>query len=399
MEIISGTVTSPLGFKASGLHCGIKRKRPDLGLLYSEVPAKAAGVFTTSKLHAPHVDIDREHLKKGEVQSILVNSGNANCYNGKKGRADALSLIKSVSEDLKVNKQTVLCASTGLIGVPLPVASMKKKIKELTRNLSKDNGREFAQSILTTDRKIKQTTVKVKFKNKEVLISGCVKGSGMIHPNMATTLCFITTDANITKRALSKALRLGIDSTLNLVSVDGEMSPNDTAIVLANGLAGNKTINIKSKSFLKFLKALTLVLFRLSEMLIEDAEGSTKVITVTIKGARKYKDAKQIAFSIANSKLVKTACYGEDPNWGRVISSVGSSGAKFNTNKVEVSFNGITVYKNSEPKKYDKRKLRNIFKKKKIGINVNLHQGKEEVTVLTSDLTPEYININANYRT
>ena len=398
MKIISGSITSPLGFKAAGIHCGIKRRKLDLGLLYSQVPAVAAGVFTTNKLYAPHIDIDKEHLKKDRIQAVLVNSGNANCYNGKRGLMDAMSLIKETSKHLKLDEKSILISSTGLIGKPLPLKKIKKKIGELIKNLKRDKS-EFAQSILTTDKKAKQITVKIKIENKNVLISGCIKGAGMIHPNMATTLCFITTDANIRKRALKKALKLSVDKTLNLISVEGEMSPNDTVIVLANGLAKNKAIDLKCKSYLKFSEALTLILFKLSEMLIENAEGSTKVIRVSVQGAKTYQEAKKLAFSIANSNLIKIAAYGEDPNWGRVVSCVGSSGVNLDPEKVEISFEGVTVFRNLEPEIYNKKRLKNIFKKKKIDIVINLHIGKEGILVLTSDLTPEYIHINANYRT
>jgi glutamate N-acetyltransferase/amino-acid N-acetyltransferase len=219
----------------------------------------------------------------------------------------------------------------------------------------------------------------------------------MIHPEMATTLSFITTDANITKRALKKALKASINNTLNLISVEGDMSPNDSAFILANGQAQNKTIDIKSKSFIQFSKALTLILFRLSELLVKDAEGASKLIRVKVKKAISYKQARRIAFDVANSNLVKTACYGEDPNWGRVVSCVGSSGIKLEPKKIEVSFDDMTVFKNLEPQDYDKSKLRRTFKKKHIDICINLNQGKEELTVLTSDLTPDYVRLNAHY--
>jgi glutamate N-acetyltransferase / amino-acid N-acetyltransferase len=397
MKLIQGSITRPEGFKAAGVNCGIRRKKLDLGLLYSQTPAIAAGVFTKNRLYAPHIDIDKEHIKKGKVQAILVNSGNANCYNGKKGLGDAKSLIKEMSRVLGLPEESVLINSTGLIGRPLPVKSMKKKMGQLVHGLKKDK-KEFAQAILTTDRKEKQAAASFKIGKREIIISACIKGAGMIHPNMATTLCFITTDAKIEKKALKKALRSAVDKTLNLISVEGETSPNDSCIILANGLAQNKTIEAGSKAYLKFLKALILVLDKLSKMLVEGAEGATKTIKIKVKGASNYSQAKKLAFSIANSNLLKATCYGENPNWGRVVSRVGSSEVNFKPEKLEVALGGITVFKNLEPQKYDRKKLVNAFRKKKIDVTVNLYAGKEEISVLTCDLTPEYIEINARYR-
>ena len=399
MEIVSGSITSPSGFKSSGIHCGIKRKRPDLGLLYSEVPAKVAALFTTNKLPGAHISIDKEHLKKGNIQAILVNSGNANCYTGRQGLKDTRYLIEVVANKLGIDKDRVLMASTGIIGKPLPVDLIKKNIGKLVKRLNKKDKKDFAQSILTTDKVIKQKVARFSLGKKRIVVAACIKGAGMIHPHMATTLCFVTTDAFIHKKALKYALKEAVDKTLNLISVEGEMSPNDTVIALANGLAKNKPITVDSKGYFKFIKALTSVLSILSKMLIKDAEGASKLIRVNIEGAESYKDAKRLAFSIANSNLVKTACYGEDPNWGRVVSCIGSSGIRLSPKKLEVSFDNITVFKGLEPKRHNKAKLQKIFKKKEIDITVRLHMGKYQVSVLTSDLTPEYIRINAHYRT
>lgn len=399
MKLISGGITTPIGFKAAGVHCGIKKRKLDLGLLYSEHPAQSAAVFTINKLNAPHIEIDRKNIKKSKIQAILVNSGNANCYNGRRGLNDVKDLIKKLSKSLKVKEESVLFASTGIIGEPLPTSLIKKKIPALVGKLNLDSKDDFAHAILTTDTKIKQVAIKVKLDNKDVIIAVCAKGSGMIYPHMATTLCFIATDAQIKKRALQKALKLNIDKSLNLISVDGDMSPNDMVIALANGQAKNKIIDINSKSFIKFSKALYIVLNRMSEMIIEDAEGATKSIKIHVTGARTLKDAKQLAFAIANSNLVKTAFYGEDPNWGRIISCIGSSGVYLKPKKVEVLIDKVKFFKNFEPIRSNIPKLKRIFKRHKIEITVNLNAGNKVINVQTCDLTNEYVKINAHYRT
>ncbi|MCK5306371.1 MAG: bifunctional glutamate N-acetyltransferase/amino-acid acetyltransferase ArgJ [Candidatus Omnitrophica bacterium] len=399
MKFVSGGVTLPVGFKAAGIHCGIKKRKLDLGILRSDYPAKSAGVFTTNKLKAPHIELDKEHIRKGKIRALLVNSGNANCYNGKRGLDDAKALIQKTSALLKVNKGEVLIASTGVIAKPLPVSLMVGRIPQLIDKLGEDKEGGFAQAILTTDKKVKQAAIEFKIGSKVVRLAGCIKGSGMIQPHMATTLCFLTTDVEISKGALNKALRLAVDESLNLVTVDGDMSPNDSVIILANGRAKNKAIDLHTASFGTFTKALTLILMKLTKMLIEDAEGSTKVITIEVKGAKNRQEARKAGFAVANSNLVKTAFYGQDPNWGRMLSAVGSSGVSLKPREVELSFGGVKVFKNFEPQKIDKRKLENIFRKPEILVTVDLKAGSKSATVLTCDLTKDYISINAHYRT
>jgi len=399
MKVHKTGVTTPLGFKSSGVHCGIKMRKLDLGLLISQVPAQVSAVFTTNKLYSPHIDIDKANIKKSKTQAIVVNSGNANCYNGKKGYNDALSIISKAASILKVKASAVLFASTGIIAKPLPLALMNKKIPKLVKKLSKDVKDEFSHSILTTDREVKQLTVSSNIAGKQVSIGGCIKGAGMICPDMATTLCFLTTDAVIKKDALKKVLHQAVAETLNMLTVEGDMSPNDSVFLMANGMAKNKAIEKTHKSYLQFKKALVYVLMELSKKLILDAEGATKLIKVHVKGAKTSKEAKKAAFSVANSTLVKTACYGEDPNWGRVVSAVGASRVTLKPDKVEVSFDNILVFKHMQPQKYDVNKLARAFKKKEIDININLHSGLKEATVLTCDLSKKYIVINAHYRT
>jgi glutamate N-acetyltransferase/amino-acid N-acetyltransferase len=401
MKVIEQGVCAPLGFKASGIHCGIKKRKLDLGLLVSQVPATTAAVFTTNKLYSPHIDIDKAHIKKARSQAVIVNSGNANCYNGRKGSHDAKAIVKKTAQSLKLKEASVLFASTGVIGKLLPLNLINKKIPKLIKRLSTDEKNEFAHAILTTDREVKQAAVTLMINNKKVTIGGCIKGAGMICPDMATTLCFLTTDALIKKEALKKALNQTVNNTLNMLTVEGDMSPNDSVIMMANGLAKNKMIDSKGKTFNQFKKALNYVLGELSKKLVLDAEGATKLIKIHVKGAKTLKDAKKAAFSVANSTLVKTAAYGEDPNWGRVVSAVGASRVYLKPQKVEVSFENVLVFKNMQPhiKDEDLDRLAKIFKKKEIDINVNLHVGKKEAVVLTCDLSKRYIAINAHYRT
>jgi glutamate N-acetyltransferase/amino-acid N-acetyltransferase len=399
MKVHKTGVTTPLGFKSSGVHCGIKMRKLDLGLLFSQVPAVTQAVFTTNKLYSPHIDIDKANLKKSKTQAIVVNSGNANCYNGKKGFNDAMSIISKTAGIMKIKPVSVLFASTGIIAKPLPLALMNKKLPKLIKKLSIDVKDEFSHSILTTDREVKQLALSCNIGGKTVTIGGCIKGAGMICPDMATTLCFLTTDAAIKKEALKKVLHQAVGETLNMLTVEGDMSPNDSVFLMANGMAKNKAIEASGKSYQQFKKALVYVLMELSKKLILDAEGATKLIKVHVKGAKTLKDAKKAAFSVANSTLVKTACYGEDPNWGRVVSAVGASRVSLKPEKVEVSFDNILVFKQMQPQNYDVSKLAAAFKKKEIDININLHAGLKEATVLTCDLSKKYIVINAHYRT
>lgn len=392
-------ITAPEGYMAAGIHCGIKKRKLDLGLLVSDAVAKAAGVFTLNKLKSPHIEIDKAHIKKGRVKAILVNSGNANCYNGKKGRQDALKLIAAAAKEIGVSDHEVLFASTGVIAQPLPVKKMLAKLPQLGDKLDSKRSSEFAHAILTTDKKEKQAALKTDIYGKKITLGGCLKGSGMIQPSMATTLCFITTDADIEKNALNRALKEAVDQTLNLVTVDGDMSPNDSVIILANGQAGNKTIKLNTPSYKKFYKALIELLSKLSYLLVDDAEGATKILRIKVEKAKTCEDAKKVAFNIANSSLVKTAAYGQDPNWGRIVSAVGSAGAYIKPEAVELKLADQLIFKNLKPAAHDKRKLSAAFRRKNIDITVVLNTGRHEIEVLGCDLTRDYVSLNANYRT
>ncbi len=369
----------PLGFKASGVSCGLKKSgKPDLALFFSEKPAQAACVFTTNSIVAAPVILSKANLKKNNYfQAIIVNSGNANCLNGKTGLKDALATIQALSGVLGLNKESVLVTSTGIIGKRLAVNKIKSGIPDLVKKLSRRGIDKAAKAIMTTDTFAKKFTVKFNLGSKVVTICGVAKGAGMIAPNMATLLSFILTDANITKSALSKALKTAVSNSFNSITVDGCMSTNDSVMLLANGKAGNTLIS-GGKNLNLFIEALSAVCLELAKMIVRDAEGATKFIKINVKSARDKKSAMAVALNIANSNLFKTAIYGQNPNFGRIASAAGATpgaGIREEDLKIQVS----------------------SLKKKDIDVVVTLNQGKAGAVVYTSDLTPEYIKINAEY--
>ena len=385
MKIINGGVTAPLGFKVNGLSCGIKKSgKKDLALVYSKVPAKAAAMFTSNRFKSAAVVLSRENLKNKTARAIIINSGNANCANGKIDLINAKKICSFVSNNLHIKKDEVLIASTGIIGVPLQISKIKKAVPELVKGLGRKSSMKATLAIMTTDTKPKQIAVKIKIGGKIISIGAMAKGAGMIYPNLvsssekhATMLSFITTDANIASEVLNSALRIAVKDSFNCISVDGCMSTSDSVFILANGLAGNKTIKKGDNNFSLFSKALNFVCLELAKKIIMDAEGATKFVKVKVKGARVYSDAKRIAQSVANSNLVKTAIFGENENWGRIISAVGASGVNFKADKVKINFSS--------------------FRRKEVDININLNTGKALAVVYTSDLSLDYVRINARY--
>lgn len=397
MKIITGSVTAPLGFVANGIKSGIKKGKLDLGLIVSKVPALAAGVFTTNELKAAPVKVSQARVKYGKAQAIVANSGNANCLTGKRGLKDAIDIATRVSLSLWIGENDVLVASTGIIGKPLPLDKIKSAIPKLVKGLSSAKEALAAQAILTTDTRPKRIAVAIKIGKKVVKIGGIAKGAGMICPNMATMLSFLTTDANIELKALRRSLKDAVYNSFNAITVDGDMSTNDTVLILANALAGNPKIKYGSSDYKIFSEALNYVASHLAKEIVRDGEGATKFIEIEVKGAKSPGDAKRIAKQIANSNLVKTTIAGEDPNIGRVASAAGASGIKFNESRLDIYLNGTkavsggnVIYKNIP-------KLKNLLKKKEIIITLDLNQGRNSATVLTCDLTEEYIKINARY--
>ena len=368
----------PLGFKASGISCGIKRSgKPDLALFFSEKPALASCVFTTNDILAAPVILSKTHLQKGSrFQAIIANSGNANCFNAKTGLKDSEETVQALAKALGLNKGSVLVASTGIIGKRLPVIKIKQGITEVVKNLSYQGIDKAAKAIMTTDTFTKNFSVKFKAGSKEITVCGIAKGAGMIAPNMATLLSFIFTDARISQLALSKALKKAVDISFNSITIDGCMSTNDSVMLLANAKAGNSLIS-QGKSLDLFTQALSLVCLELAKMIVRDAEGGSKFIKITVKSAKDKKTAKAVALNIANSNLFKTAVYGENPNFGRIASAAGACGAGVKEGNLKIKVSSL--------------------QKKDIDVEIALNQGNSEAVVYTSDLTPEYIKINAEY--
>jgi len=404
--IVKGGVATAKGFLANGLAAGIKKSgRPDLVLLYSEGPCAAAAAFTTNSFQASPVKISRAHMANATHRAIIANSGNANCANGKSGDRDAAIVVERLAAALGVGKRTVLTASTGIIGHDLPVKKIEKKIPELVLGLAADGGTRFAKAILTTDTVKKEMAVKVRLGKTVVTIGGACKGVGMIHPEMtvskhATHLSFITTDAAISKKMLEAALQEAIEDSFNMISVDGDMSTNDTCFVLANGYAGNGKIASKNKDYRLFTDALKFLAKEMARMLARDGEGATKLVEIEVAGAKNKADAVKVARKVSTSNLLKCCIYGEDPNWGRVVASCGASGVAFDSGKVDVYFGDKKAVSNGgRIGSYDKEEVRKLFKKDEIRIKIDLKSGKHKATAWTCDFSEKYVKINAEYST
>ena len=368
----------PVGFKANGISCGLKKSgKPDLALIYSQFPALASAKFTTNSILAAPLIVCKEHLKSTKrFQAVLVNSGNANCFTGKSGIKDAKISAGYLAQELKIAKNSVLVNSTGIIGKRLDVAKIKQGLRKLVLGLSSSGIHKAKMAIMTTDTFAKEMSLSLKIKGKPVQICGIAKGAGMIAPNMATMLCFIMTDAAITQGALDKSLGSAVDKSFNCISVDGCMSTNDTVLVLANAAAGNKVIS-NGADLRNFSQALEFLCLDLAKMVVADAEGATKFIQIDVIQAKHLQEAKKIALSIANSVLFKTAVFGQNPNFGRVAAAVGASGFKIKAEQLKIKLSSLKV--------------------KQVKLTVSLSRGKAKCTVYTSDLTPEYIKINAQY--
>jgi glutamate N-acetyltransferase/amino-acid N-acetyltransferase len=401
MKRIYSSITAPKGYKALGIHCGIKKEKEDLGIIYSEHPALCVAFFTTNALTSAHIQFDKMHLRNSPyVRAIVVNSANANCCTGRQGLHDCFSMARDTAKVFKIKPEQVLVASTGIIGKRLPIKEIKKAILKFPVLISKKGGKSFAHSILTTDTRTKEIAVAIKLKKgKIVKIAGVAKGAGMINPFLATTLMFITTDAAISKVALKKASRLAIDNSLNIITVDGDRSPNDSFFILANSLAQNETIKPKGVDFEKFRNALVFVCNKLAKLLIKDAEGATKFIAINVKRANSKKQAQIVASAIANSLLFKTMIYGSDPNWGRIVASAGSADKNLNIKMLDVYIGCKKVFSNGVPCNINRNILRKILLKKEIDITLDLKSGIYQAFKYTCDLSPGYVRINSKYST
>lgn len=389
------------GFSAAAVPAGIRYKeRLDLGLIYSEVPAIAAGVFTTNKVKAAPVLLDIERLGQGKAQAILVNSGNANACTGKEGMDLAVATSALAAKELDIDEAMVQVSSTGVIGEPLDLEPFEKSIPELVRQLSPEGFDDVAQAIMTTDTVPKTSFRKIDIDGVPVSILGVAKGSGMIMPDMATMLCFVVTDAQVAFPELQAMVRSGVDKTFNRITVDGDTSTNDMVLVLANGAAGNKWVDEDNPEGRQiFEEALMEIFMDLARKIVMDGEGATKFVTIRVQGAREEEGAMAAAQTIANSSLVKTAFFGEDANWGRIIAALGRSDCHFNPEKVSIHFDTAAMVKDGVSLgKEAEAECSKILRKKDFTVTVDLHDGNEFAEVYTCDLSVEYVKINADYR-
>lgn len=409
MNWIEGGVTAPKGFKAAGVVCGIKKSGKDLALIYSETAGLITGAFTANSVKAAPVEICLKQLiktkkKVGIGQAIVINSGNANACTGKQGLRDAYQMKEITAKLLKIKQEHVFVASTGIIGHPLPMRKIKNGIRKAVENLSEHGSRNAAEAIMTTDTFPKEVAIEFYTAEKQtspVRIGGIAKGAGMISPHLkcATMLCFLTTDAVIEEKFLYKSFKNAIENSFNRITVDGEMSTNDTVLILANGRANNKKITQNSLSGKKFYEALNLVCEKLAKLIVKDGEGATKFIEVKVTGAPSSKLAERFARQIANSLLVKTAIYGSDLNWGRIIAALGATGLKVNLELIDLYIGKLAVLKKGNPMRYNSKIARKILSAPDIQIYLNLHSGNKEATIWTCDLTENYIKINSHYST
>ena len=393
-------VTAPLGFRAAGLHCGIKKAGLlDLALVVSDRSGPIGGVFTTNRVVAAPVTLDRLHLRHGVGRAILINSGNANACTGRPGMAAAQRTAAVVAQTLGIPIHEVFIGSTGVIGRPLPVDRIIKAVPALVERVSSLGGLSAARAILTTDLKPKTIARRARINGRRVIIGGMAKGSGMIHPAMATMLGYFTTDAAITRTALQRALTQAVDDSFNCISVDGDTSTNDTVLCLANGLAGNRPITEETSAFRQFVRLLTEACQPLALAICRDGEGVTKVVKIEVHGAGTTLQARQVANTIGTSNLVKTALFGEDANWGRVMAAIGRSGVTMDPTKINVSFGGVPMVRNGVGLgPAAERRIAKVFHRKEFTIQVKLGQGRHRSHLWTTDLSYDYVRINASYR-
>jgi len=415
MEIIGGGIVAPQGFKAAGVYCGVKRKRNDLALIVSDVDAVAAGVFTTNIVQAPCIVSNQTHLQDGLARAVVVNSGNANACNGEQGWADAVAMVNYAAQALGLPPRRVLSASTGVIGTKMPIEKIAAGIPEAVAKLHGETCDDAAQAITTTDTFLKQVAVEFELEGgKTARLGAIAKGSGMIAPNMATMLGFLTTDISIEQPVLQEMLKRVCWYTFNSITVDGDTSTNDMVLVLANGLAGNAPISsLESADARAFEKALYSVCLYLAKEIARDGEGATKLVAVPDRLAQTYAAngleltpeqragfPRAVAKTIANSPLVKTALFGNDPNWGRILAATGRAGVAFDPERVEIALAGTTVYRNGMPTDFNGYVVSEAMKAKEVQILVDFHQpDSETATVWTCDFSYDYVKINAEYHT
>jgi glutamate N-acetyltransferase/amino-acid N-acetyltransferase len=395
--IPSGSVTSASGFLAGAMRAGIKSKDElDLAILCSEVPCKAAGVFTTNQIKSAPVMLSQRYIGKRRAQAIVVNSGCANACVGERGLTDALGMANLAAARLSISPEEVLVASTGVIGVSLPMDKIRAGVPKI--KLTKGGGHDFCRAIMTTDTRPKEIAVQVDLDSKKFTVGGVAKGAGMIHPNMATMLCFITTDAMVSADFLQTALKRAVDCSFNMISIDGDTSPSDCAFLLANGLAGNEPIDLDNGE--AFQQALNAVCTHLAKSIARDGEGATKLIEITVEKAKDQAEARQAARTIASSPLVKAAIHGNDPNWGRIVAALGRSGVRVREDRLDVYLNDVCVMKQGCPASFSKTEMISALShSESVPIRLCLHLADGQATAWGCDLSEEYVTINSAYTT
>lgn len=394
---IPGGVTAPQGFVAGSAYCGIKSTNlssPDIAMIFSERPTVAAGTFTTNRVKAAPVRVSRTNLNSPDVRAIVANCGNANACTGVPGLRDARRMCAATAQALGLREKQVLVCSTGRIGVALPIEKMEATISGMRDCLNHAGSNAAAQAIMTSDTYAKEVAVELTVGGKTIRVGGIAKGAGMIDPNMATMLCFITTDAAIDRDTLQKAVSVSVEQSFNRITIDGDMSTNDTVLVLANGAAENKPLKYSSKEFRAFQAALDHVTRELAWLIVKDGEGVSKFVEVRVDGAASLADARKAAEAIANSTLVKCAWFGEDPNWGRIMDAIGYSGAKMREEEVDIYYDGVLAVKDGVQSRTPLEKIRPIVKQKRFTICVDLNQGRSEYVVYTTDFTVDYVKLN-----
>jgi len=392
-------VTAPRGFRAAGVEAGIKDVGPDLALLVADETCAAAGVFTTSRTAAPPVAVAREHIASGRARAVVVNSGCANAATGPAGRADAREMADLTARAVGCPPGEVVVASTGVIGVRLPMDRVRSGIAEAARRLAPDQGSEAARAIMTTDTRPKEASVSFTVGGRPCTVGGMAKGAGMIAPNMATMLAFFTTDAALSPPLLHRALVAAVGESLNRITVDGDTSTNDCAVVLASGAAGAPAIEGEGRDYEAFGAALTTLARRLAEMLVRDGEGATRMAEVRVEGARTEDEADRIARVVAESPLVKTALYGGDPNWGRILAATGRAGVALDGDRVSIWIGDVWVAENGVAREYEEKDAAAALEEHPVRLRIRLGEGAAAGWMWTSDLSHRYVDINAHYRT
>ena len=393
--IKAGNVTSAKGFLSSGIHAGLKPGREkDMALLVSTCPADAAGAFTTNQVKAGPVRVSQQHLKNGKVRAIIINSGNANACTGVRGIADAKRMTVATAVALRCKPQEVLVCSTGRIGVPLPIRKVLRGIRNCARILKPGRGSVAARAIMTSDTVRKEGAVRLSLGGRRVVIGAMAKGAGMIHPNMATMLCVVTTDAAVDRATLARVASEAVEQSFNRISVDGDMSTNDTVLVLANGAAGNRPLKSYDADMGKFATALKMVMLEMAKKIVGDGEGMTRVIELAVTGAATEADAKKMAEAVVRSALVKTSWHGGDPNWGRIMGAIGASGARMREELVDIHYDGVAAVRGGVAAATPMGRLRAAARRSRVSIQVNLNLGKGSYAMLTTDLSEKYVRIN-----